>query len=58
LSERLEAGPLSHIEGCCLERRLILLPWEKKTFLLSWPPNWEAHRMVEQSKQIVASWDS
>jgi CheY-like chemotaxis protein len=58
LSERLEAGPLSHIEGNSLERRLILLPWEQKTFLVGWPLSVETQQMLEQSRKLVASWDS
>ena len=58
LSERLGAGPLSHIEGSSLERRLVLLPWEQKTFLVAWPLSMETQRMLEQTRQLVASWDS
>lgn len=58
LSEKLEAGPVSHIEGRSLERRLILLPWEEKTFLVAWPLSADAQRTLEQTKQLVASWDS
>jgi CheY-like chemotaxis protein len=58
LSERLEAGPLSHIEGCAMERRLILLPCDKKAFLVAWPLDSDSHRTTEQTKQLVASWES
>jgi CheY-like chemotaxis protein len=58
LSERLEAGPLSHIEGSGLERRLMMLPWEEKTFLVAWPLKMETQGMFEQTRQLVASWDS
>jgi CheY-like chemotaxis protein len=58
LSEQLEAGPLSHIEGCGLERRLVLLPGEGKTFLVAWPLNADAQRALDQTKQLVASWDA
>jgi CheY-like chemotaxis protein/predicted regulator of Ras-like GTPase activity (Roadblock/LC7/MglB family) len=58
LSERLEAGPLSHIEGRGMEHRLVLVPWEEKTFLVAWPLDADTQRMFEQTKQLVASWDS
>jgi hypothetical protein len=58
LSERIDAGPLSHIEGHSLERRLICLPWDDKTFMVAWPLSADAQRILEQTKQLVASWDS
>jgi CheY-like chemotaxis protein len=58
LSERLEAGPLSHMEGSAIERRLVLMPWEQKTFLVAWPLSKDAQRTFEQTKQLVASWDA
>ncbi len=58
LSERLETGPLSHVEGSGLERRLVLLPWEEKTFLVAWPLETDISRILERTRQLVASWDS
>jgi CheY-like chemotaxis protein len=58
LSERIDAGPLSHIEGHSLERRLICLPWDDKTFMVAWPISADVQRILEQTKQLVASWDS
>ena len=58
LSEQLDAGPLSHIEGRTLERRLLLLPWDNKTFLAAWPMDIAAERLLDQTKKIVASWES
>ena len=39
------------------DRQIILLPHEEKTFLVAWPLNLDANR-VEQTKKLVASWDS
>lgn len=58
LTERLEAGPLAHVEAQSLDRRVILLPADGKTFLVAWPPQADAGRLLEQSKKIMASWDS
>lgn len=58
LSERLDAGPLSHLEGRGMDRRLILLPSDGKNFLVAWPLNSDSHRTLEQTRQLVATWDS
>jgi hypothetical protein len=58
LTEYLEAGPLAHVEAQTLDRRVILLPADGKTFLVAWPPQADADRLLEQSKKIMASWDS
>jgi two-component system response regulator YesN len=57
LSQRLQAGPLSHAECRGASHRLVLLPHEGKTFLIGWPADSKS-TMVEQTKQLVASWDS
>lgn len=58
LSERLEAGPLSHFQARNLERRLVFLPWPEKSFLVAWPVETEPSRLLEQTKKLTASWDS
>ena len=58
LGEHIEAGPLSHLGGHNLERQLLVLPREDKSFLVGWPPNVEAAPLLEKSKKLVASWDS
>jgi hypothetical protein len=58
LSEKIEAGPLSHIQGGNLERRLVLLPWPEKSFLVAWPQEADSARLLEQTKKLTASWDS
>jgi CheY-like chemotaxis protein len=58
LSERLETGPLSHIQGHNPERRLIFLPWNEKFFLVAWPKDAEAGRLLEKTKHLVASLDA
>ncbi len=58
LGERIEAGPLSHVAGKGLERQLLLLPSERKSFLVGWPPGAAAGEALEKSKKLIASWDS
>ena len=58
LSEQLDAGPLSHLEGRTMDRRLLLLPWDNKNFLTAWPLNSDASRLLEQTKKLAGSWDS
>jgi DNA-binding NarL/FixJ family response regulator len=58
LGERLAAGPLSHIIGDDLERRVLLLPRDDKSFLVAWPPGASADQLLEKTKKLTASWDS
>jgi CheY-like chemotaxis protein len=58
LGEKIEAGPLSHVAGHNLEKQLLVLPRASKSFLVGWPPNAAAGQLLEQSKKLVASWDS
>jgi CheY-like chemotaxis protein len=58
LSERIEAGPIAHIHGRSMERRVTFFPWDDKAFLVAWPPNTDASRLLEQTKKLVVSWDS
>jgi CheY-like chemotaxis protein len=58
LGEKIEAGPLSHVTGNNLEKQLTVLPHGKKSFLVGWPLDTDANHLLEQSKKLVASWDS
>jgi CheY-like chemotaxis protein len=58
LGEEIQAGPLSHVAGHNLERQLFVLPHGENSFLVGWPPNAAAGQLLEQSKKLVASWDS
>ena len=58
LSELLDAGPLSHIEGRTPDRRLLLLPWDNKNFLTAWPLTADASQLLDQTKKLAGSWDS
>jgi CheY-like chemotaxis protein len=58
LGERLEAGPLSHLAADNIERRMIVLPGQDKSFLVGWPPNTEDTALFEKTRKLVASWDS
>src|SRR5262249_45988195 len=57
ITQILQAGPLLHVEGGGLDHRIVVLPKEGKNFLVGWPAA-KAPRLSEQSKQLVASWDS
>jgi len=58
LANKIEVGPLVHVSASNLERRLLLLPRENKTFLVGWSPDLADNAVLEKSKKIVASWDS
>ena len=58
LGERLEAGPLSHIDGASAERNVLALTRENKLFLVGWPPGATNGHLFEKSKKLVALWDS
>lgn len=58
LSEQLDAGPLSHLEGRTPDRRLLLLPWDNRSFLTAWPMDVDSALLLDHTKKIVASWDS
>jgi CheY-like chemotaxis protein len=58
LGEKIEAGPLLHVTGQNVEKQLLVLPRGDKSFLVGWPPAAAANQLLEQSKKLVASWDS
>jgi CheY-like chemotaxis protein len=58
LGETLSAGPLNHVTGNNLERQLLLLPQNGKTFVVGWPPEAAGGKLVEQSKKLTSTWDS
>jgi CheY-like chemotaxis protein len=58
LSEQLDAGPLSHLDGRTFDRHVLMLPWDSKSFLTAWPMEAEPSRLLEQTKKIVGAWDS
>jgi CheY-like chemotaxis protein len=58
LGDRIEAGPLSYVAANNLERRLLMLNRENKSFLVGWPTDAADGELLEKTKKIVASWDS
>ena len=58
LGEKIEAGPLSHVTGQNLEKRLFVLPHGEKSFLVGWPPNDVGNHLLEKSRKLIASWES
>ncbi|HTQ51407.1 MAG TPA: response regulator [Candidatus Acidoferrales bacterium] len=58
LSDRLEAGPLLYVVGNSVERQVLLLPRDEKSYLVAWPPDAPADQLFEKAKKLVASWDS
>jgi CheY-like chemotaxis protein len=58
LSDHIDAGPLSHLAANNLERQMLVLTHENKSFLISWPPDTDAGTLFEKCKKLVASWDS
>jgi len=57
LSRDLQAGSLSCVEGGGLDHRIVVLPQEEKAYLVGWPADGKG-QLTEQSKQLIASWDS
>jgi hypothetical protein len=49
---------LSHLGGHNLERQLLVLPGQDKSFLIGWPPQAEAGPLLDKGKKLIASWDS
>ena len=58
LSQSLQAGSLAHVEVRGVDHRMVLLPQDQKVFLVGWPPDASPGPLVEESKQLVATWDS
>jgi DNA-binding NarL/FixJ family response regulator len=58
LGDRLEAGPLLYLAGNSLERQVLLLPRDEKSYLVAWPPDAPTDQLFEKTKKLVASWDS
>ena len=58
ISQRLQTGPVSHLEGTSIDHRIVLLAQEDKHYLVGWPAGAKSPKLSEQSKQLVASWDS
>jgi CheY-like chemotaxis protein len=57
MGDAVDAGPLLHLDANNLERRLLLIPWEHKNFLVGWSPE-TSEGLLEKTKKLVASWDS
>jgi CheY-like chemotaxis protein len=58
LGDKVGAGPLMHLTAHGLEKQFTILPDGKKSFLIGWPLEAAGKKLLEQSKQIVASWES
>lgn len=57
LSDQIEAGPISYFTARNLERYLLILPRENKTFLVGWSPD-ASEGAYDKTKKLIASWDS
>ncbi len=57
MGDAVDAGPLLHLDANNLERRLLMIPWEQKNFLVGWSPEM-SEGLLEKTKKLVASWDS
>ena len=58
LAHDLQIGSIAHLEGRSLDHRIVLLAEDKKVYLVGWPAESKVTQLSEQSKQLVASWDS
>ena len=57
MGDAVDGGPLLHLDGSNVERRLLMIPWENKNFLVGWSPE-TSDGLFEKTKKLVASWDS
>ncbi|HTR43755.1 MAG TPA: response regulator [Pseudomonadales bacterium] len=58
LSEKVEAGPISHISGNSAERNVLAMTHGNKVFLVGWPHDKVDGSLLEKTRKLVASWDS
>jgi CheY-like chemotaxis protein len=58
LSQMLQCGPLSHIEGRGPDQKTILLPEQERAFLIGWPTSTKVLPLLESSRKLIATWDS
>jgi len=58
LGEKFNAGSLTHIAGHNLERHLLVMRQNDRTFVIGWPPGSDPHRLFEQSLNLVDTWAS
>jgi CheY-like chemotaxis protein len=58
ITQTLQAGPLLDLEGVAPERRVVVLPLDTKAYMVGWPASGKGSKVADQSKQLVASWDS
>jgi CheY-like chemotaxis protein len=58
LARDLQVGAIAHLDGRSIDHRIVLLPEDQKAYLVGWPADTKATQLSEQSKQLVASWDS
>jgi len=58
LAQQLQAGPLAHAEGQTLDHRIVLLSQGETSFLIAWPSDIDGSLALEQSNQLVSSWES
>jgi len=56
LGQKLNAGAWTHIGGNNLERYLLLLPGNGRTFVVGWPPKTDPRLLFEQSKKLADTW--
>jgi len=58
LAQVLQTGPLLEIEGRGTDQKVVLLPEAERAFLVGWPSSTKASPLREETKKLVASWDS
>jgi len=57
LGEKLEAGPLLHVDGQNLERQVLLISHGDRAYLVGWPTD-ATGNLTDKSRKLIASWDS
>ena len=57
LGERIGAGPLSHVSGQGLERKIVVMASGEKIFLTGWPQDADDN-LADKTRKISAAWES
>lgn len=58
IGEKIEAGPLSYVHSQNLDRKLVLMPWTDRTFLVAWPSDADNSTLFEKTKKLISTWES
>jgi CheY-like chemotaxis protein len=58
ISHALNAGPLQSAEGRGVDHRIVVIAEQARSWLVGWPLKEKEAGLTDESKQMIASWDS